>query len=640
MNENCAGVPVEVPPGKSGSFTDGLDASHGGAGLTGGERHDHPPAWSVTVPAANCWKFTRALRAMFRSTYLFTAVYAVTLVSALLPTPTAAGPSLDDFWNGRANFEFVRTWQFPSNDNPVYDYVLYNSQAYIAPVGNIWYRFSREAISPWSGDANAAKPSYCQRDYARFVLHASGDQGATWTSRTVLVDPAPGTPWECAALDGTAYFDAGMKTWHIVFQCLARDGHWAICHALRTSTDPEGPFLIDPRPSVIGGSIVGKIGLRHFFDEGTPQIVEKVGDRFYMTFHAYDGVRGVRAMAWTRNFKDWSVDNTTPLFDSLTCTGWNVAWSGGCIGGGWADVVRIGSSYYMLIEAADENLGGSCTLRKHWVFGLLRTASLTAPAWQPLPGGPGIIFNSAQPYSAGKVLPCGVSYAQLWQSNGDIYLSVHRMPMPEQPEGPATGYYVYKLRTGAPVASYSFEHGSASQQYALSDIISRGNLEATVENVRWLNPGLAIVGGISRVTLPDNAIFKRRAPWSLEANLTLSGAASRGFGAGFIAGDPSAVWLELHQEKTICAWARTPSGPRGACAPVEFNRPEDIIMIVAPNGVTLAITGQTSRTAQVSSVPAITQLTAGTPRSTSGQSYPAWSGTLSRLSFYDYARQF
>ena len=38
----------------------------------------------------------------------------------------------------------------------------------------------------------------------------------------MLVGPTPGTPWECATLDGTAFFDASTATWHLVFQCLAR----------------------------------------------------------------------------------------------------------------------------------------------------------------------------------------------------------------------------------------------------------------------------------------------------------------------------------------------------------------------------------------------------------------------------------
>ncbi len=110
------------------------------------------------------------------------------LVGALLllagdGTPAAAGSSLDDFWNGRAKFEFMRMWRSPSDDNPSHGNVLYNSQAYIVPVGSVWYSFSREAISSKSEDANAQKPDYCKTDYTRLVLHTSTDQGATWRDR-------------------------------------------------------------------------------------------------------------------------------------------------------------------------------------------------------------------------------------------------------------------------------------------------------------------------------------------------------------------------------------------------------------------------------------------------------------------------
>lgn len=556
------------------------------------------------------------------------------LGTVLLTAGAAAGAPLEDFWSGRATFEFVRMWRSPSDDNPAYDNVFYNQQAYIVPARNLWYSFSREAISPKSGDADAVRPSYCKGDYARIVLHTSTDQGATWTDRTVLVEPTPGTPWECAALDGTAFFDASMATWHLVFQCAARDGHWEICHATRRSADPAGPFTIDPRASVTGSSIVKKMGLPRFFDEGTPQIVAKRRDRFYMTFHAYNGVQGIRGMAWTRDFHRWFVDGKKPLFDSNSCAGWNVPWSGGCVGGGWADVLHTGSFYYMIVEAADKNMGGGCTPGKHWVIGLLRTGSLRKPTWQSLPGGPGIIFNPPL-LSAGRH-PCGANYAQLFRSNGDTYLSVFLTPVPSSPEEPATGRYLYELRNGAPVASYRFSRGIPGQNYALSDVISRGDLYARIENLQWLNPGLQMNGVNSEIILPDNLILKRSPPWSLEVDLTLRALPIAPSKSAFIAGDLSSSWLELYSNQTICAWARTAPTPQKACAPLPLNTPEDVAMVAAPNSISLFIKGKPTVTQLAQPIRAITRLTVGSAGQDRNGFYGSWNGVLSRVSLFDY----
>ena len=563
-------------------------------------------------------------------------IFVGILVIAAGATASAAeGPSLDDFWNGRANFEFVRMWQSPSNDKPSYGDVLYNQQAYVVPLGNVWYSFSREAISPLSKDADAQRPAYCKFGYARFVLHSSTDAGATWTDRRVLIEPTPGTFWECAAVDGTAFFDAPTTTWHLVFQCLARTGPWSICHATRHSADPAGPFVIDARPAVTGGSLVKQMRLTPFVDEGTPQIVAKIGDRFYMSFHAYDGVHGIRAMAWTRDFHTWSFDSSKPLFDARNCASWNVPWTGSCIGGGWADMLRSGSFAYMLIEAADKNLGGSCIPGKHWIFGLLRAADLNAAAWQPLPGGPAIIFSL--PALPAVRLPCSDSYAQIFRAHGATYLSVFQMPVPQQPQGPATGRYLYVLRRGAPIVSYGLRWGSSAEPYTLSDVISRGNLAARIENARWLNPGLAMNGVNSRIVLPDTPGLKRAAPWSLTLNLTLHTAPAVSVQSAFIAGDLSSAWLELYPDRTLCAWARTAQGPQRACGQLLLDKPEDIVMIATPDRIALSLDGKPPVTTKAESAKAITRLTVGSASIDANGRRSSWNGTLNHVSFFDYA---
>lgn len=88
-------------------------------------------------------------------------------------------------------------------------------------------------------------------------------------------------------------------------------------------------------------------------DEGTPEIVEKVGGDFYVTFHGYDYKRkaAARSVARTADFISWEVSggaNPLPedvIFSHLDCNGWNVSWaSGGCIGSGEASIIRVAES--------------------------------------------------------------------------------------------------------------------------------------------------------------------------------------------------------------------------------------------------------------------------------------------------------
>lgn len=542
---------------------------------------------------------------------------------------------MEDFWNGSATFQYVRQQKQPSIGGGPTSGVFYNITAQITVVGGTWYRFAREAIIERPHQVG------CDAD-VRMVLHKSTDQGATWTGRTVVVDPKPGTDYECAGTDGSVFYDASKSTWHALYQCIENKpgATWGVCHASRQNADPIGPWTLDPKKSVARGDILQKLmGMSGWFDEGTPHIVEKVGEWFYATFHGYNGAGGVRVLARTTDFKTWVVDRTTPIFSASDCAGWNVPWKGGCLGAGWADTYKENGYYYLLPEAVDLNL--SCVNNQNWVFGLVRSLSITQPQWQHLPGGSAILFNSKQPDPRGNVRPCGLQHGLLFRSGSDLYLSVNRIyndifDTPSSEDHPGTGRYYYKLVKGGPVASYSFREGVNGQTvYALSDSVSRGDLEARVYDTAWLNPGLGMNGMTSVVVLPDNPVLRRSAPWTLEVALTPTAAPSAK--SSLIAGAVGSAWLERYPNGDICALAFGGQGLAKACAPLPNNVSATVALAATQQGIILAINGTVKATAYQTDIPQLGIIKVGSSGPDSSGNYGSWKGTLSRVAFHDYA---
>jgi hypothetical protein len=160
-------------------------------------------------------------------------------------------------------------------------------------------------------------------------------------------------------------------------------------------------------------------------------------------------------------------------------------------------------------------------------------------------------------------------------------------------------------------------------------------LEASVANAQWLNPGLAMNGTNSVVTLPANPILERSAPWSLDVAFTL--AALPTAKSAFIAGDRSSAWLEVYPNGQLCAYALGAQGPQNVCTTISLNTPTDATVIVTPSSIALSINGSTIGSTSVAGVPAISSLAVGSAGPTTAGYYGAWQGKLSRLSFYDYA---
>lgn len=549
------------------------------------------------------------------------------------PPPPTSGLSLNDFWDGSATFQYVRQQKSPSAGGGDTGGVFYNLTAQVTVVGSTWYRFSREAVI---NEKNKCAPEA----YSRMVLYKSTDQGSTWGSRTVVVEPTVGTDYKCGGTDGSVFFDEPNATWHALFQCTDGPGGtapWGVCHASIKSSNPIGTWTVDAKQSVSRGDIIEDLmALKGWHDEGTPHIVEKANGYFYVTFHGYDGAsQGVRVIARTPDFKTWAVDTKAPLFGPDDCGSWNVNWKGKCKGGGWADMLADDGWYYMLIEGVDKNL--ACVHDQNWVFGLLRSKNLLSSNWQRLPDGPGILFNSAQLDRTGHTRPCGLQHGLIFRSGNDVYLSVMHAfdELSETDNDPKSARYYYKLEKGGPVASYTFRHGDARTTHNLSDSVSRGNLEAKVDNVVWQNPGVAMNGKDSVVVLPDAEILKRKAPWTLELVLTL--AAMPEDASAFIAGDRDAAWLELYQNGDLCAMGWSSSGLQKVCTSAKLNTSTKVILSATSKALTLSVDAKTIGSVDGVGIPSLKRLSIGSVGTAKGRDYASWKGTLSKILFYDRA---
>lgn len=310
----------------------------------------------------------------------------------------AAPPSMDDFWAGSAFF-------YPSVSIPAGGAAFQQVDAgtRVVVVNSTWYLFGRY-------DLGATVK--CPDGEISINVRASVDQGRTWTPPSVLVKPDEVTT--CIYADGSGFFDAETQTWHYIVQVLdvGNVGGWMLCHFYLAGPKPFGQWQPNPNnPVVKGGQLFNQICAgtgKHcqvgMVDEGTPEIVEKVGGDFYVTFHGYDYSRklAVRGVARTPDFASWQVTGGAGalpgdvIFSAADCNSWNVPWTGGCIGSGEASILRGPSGYmYQVIEAADKELGCETGWDSQWwPLGIVRS-STWAPSthWEqmhttPLVGGP------------------------------------------------------------------------------------------------------------------------------------------------------------------------------------------------------------------------------------------------------------
>ena len=544
-----------------------------------------------------------------------------TIVSAIPPAGTSA--TLENFWNGTANFEQIR--RISADDTS------HNGLRGIIALNGVWYQFAEQS-------APAADTSYTG---TRDVVLKSTDQGATWSAPQVIATPTSGTPWATDASDGgTPYYDASTDTWHYLFQCASQSGGWQICDASRNSADPMGPWNVEL--SLTNSQFDSLAGSTAWDGIGLPNIVEKDGSDYYATFWNWqDGYNNAQFIAGTSDFKNWSV-NPTPIWTSANCDSWsapNGTWGTNSSGGGWFNAINDGKYYYAAVWCTYGNVSGDDFVG---TVGLARTTNLwNPPSWQTLPEG-AQLFNTQQPPASGAngSYWTAPGYPMLFQDgNSTYFVSNQLMDTGDADDNTYDdGEYWFKLVAGGPIALYTFDAGTPNRHYYFSEAVSRDDLEAAVSNVTWEMPGLGMNGANSVVTLPKAQILQRSAPWTIEAGFTLTANVPSTQQSEFIAGDLTTSWLELYGGNKLCAWARTSSGPQLTCdqTPLSLNTPYTVDLVDTGSQLLLVVNSSLAGSESVSGVPAFTQISAGSAGPSSGYYYD-WTGTLSKLAVYDYA---
>lgn len=281
----------------------------------------------------------------------------------------------------------------------------------------VWYDFYREwmrAKPGCSGGGNSI----------RLRVRASSDQGRSWSGSHIAAEPDPEhREFEgCDVVDGDAYYDRDEDVWHLLAQCLGTAGGWNLCHYMRRGS-PLGRFERNPfnpvvRPNQLWGPICRGGGRcpASTHDEGTPQILGKSGDYFYVTFHGTSGSGdGYRGAAKTQDFRTWITRAGDLPGDNMYGTQDCESWNPGCVGGTAAHILRQGGYFYMVIEAPTFSI--SCIRGQRWFAGLARSTRLAAAGrWENFAQNPFL----THPVSPGTA--CGLQYAKLWQDGGRVFL--------------------------------------------------------------------------------------------------------------------------------------------------------------------------------------------------------------------------
>ncbi len=472
-------------------------------------------------------------------------------------------PTLDDFWDRKAYF--VQSSIFQNGSDGKVGFSAYNVNQSVVVKDGVWYVFAREFVAP--------QPVYCPADSTRTIVKSSTDHGKTWSADTTIVDQIPNTPTECNALDGDIFYDAPSNTWHFLYQCMDRSLKWNICHSSHVGATPEARFVDDAANPVVRNGDLWKLILGAgtvVHDDGTPEIVAKDGDYYYVTFHGIDDKSPIdlmRGLARTKDFVHWEAVGTAPIYTKADCQGWNVPWQApGCYGGGASGTQRLGSNYYMVMESSD--LSGGCVVDQDWVFGMLRSPTVSGP-WTNMTD-PAIVFSTFEKQADGHRPACALGYPQLFvDETGVEHLLLYRGGSVAPVDlDPAHGHYLYELRRDAPVALYTFREGP-SHVYTQSDVVSRGNQQASTANVTWIadaaddTNSLGFNGTDSVVTVvTDGPAFALSTYARLELHGSIDAAPTAK--SAFVAGKLLSYWFEQYPNGTLCFETMLASGDGGA----------------------------------------------------------------------------
>ncbi len=443
------------------------------------------------------------------------------------PVEPLRAPTLDDWFSGgSADFRFktrLTAATMPSAD------AQFGSGAHLTPAPgdpSTWYVFGRRMGRVQPAPACEAMPIATGVD-----IWKSTDGGATWSEPVTLAAPTEGTPWNCFAGDGDAYYDDTTQTWHYLAQCRGRDNLWNGCHWTRTGSDPMGDWQADPANPVVStaeGSATnlwarichpstncfrdsqGPDGRPTVSDAGTFTIFDVATDPGYryVRFHgaASSNSHQYTGLAKTADFVNWIVGPDDPahlptdaIFDSRFPKGFPAgdghagtpAWqephwlapnsNDAVIGGGGGDVAYEAPWYYLVAEASDRPVCGIPGAT--WDLGIYRTSDVRNTVWDapPPPHENPVAFSDDSVAGSPAPSACDPSYPRLLRdpATGETNLVYSRIiRTPGGPEAPPdvtrSGLYVYTLHWNLLQRAHPTSDGSAPEPSAPWRVIPAG----------------------------------------------------------------------------------------------------------------------------------------------------------------------
>jgi len=535
----------------------------------------------------------------------------------LFPTQAATPPTLSDYWNHQAYFQFVKKNIMPTlnPDGSWRSGPSMNGGIDIEVRGNTWYLFHREY-----NYKDVVSGSACDKPdtlYARVVVRQSTDKGLTWSAGTPILEPADTYYDYCANADGDAYFDASTTTWHYIYQCLnSENGNlvWGLCHATRQNANPVGAWVKDTNGIVKSGDLWRRIclpgtkcnqisGGNNVADEGTPEFVGKIGDSFYVTFHGYtpSGGYGYRGIASTKDFKTWAIVAPDSIADKYSCANWQIGYdAAGCIGAGAASLIREDPYYYMLVELPDKNL--ACASGQKWPFGLFRSTALSNVTWDSYPDNPMVYSSMQHPPDSSECWLCNIQYMRLFHdADNTVYLAFLKV----WGDGRTTGLYLYKLVANAKYIDYQFREDLrdvAKTEYTQSDTISRFNSEIRLFNTTSNAQNYESGAPKSNLVFNGTNSYAQSLwskPFLFENNFTLSLDLKLNSlpptNSARLAGVENSYQLEAYFNRQLCAWVFTTDNQwHDACSflPVTYNQFNNYLMTYQNGKLILYINGQ------------------------------------------------